>query len=96
MAARLSCLSLSLLNATGSITSQLAEDAALLHSFSGEPIRTMVLNLSSVLVGVVISFVYMWPFALLSLATIPFLGFGAEMEMVRSPKAVLFPRHEEP
>ena len=69
------------MTSSGAITSQLAEDAALLHSFSGEPIRTLVLNLASVLVGVVISFIYMWPFALLSLATIPFLGFGAEMEM---------------
>ena len=39
------------------------------------------MSLSSVLVGVVVSFVYMWPFALVSLGTIPFMGFGAEMEM---------------
>jgi ATP-binding cassette subfamily B (MDR/TAP) protein 1 len=58
---------------TGMITSHLADDAALLHAFSGEPIRTLILNLSSVLVGVIISFVYMWPFALLTLAIIPFM-----------------------
>jgi ATP-binding cassette subfamily B (MDR/TAP) protein 1 len=48
------------LRSLGSITSHLAEDAALLHAFSGEPIRTLVLNLSSVLIGVIVSFVYMW------------------------------------
>jgi ATP-binding cassette subfamily B (MDR/TAP) protein 1 len=48
------------LRSPGTITSHLAEDAALLHAFSGEPIRTLVLNLSSVLIGVIVSFVYMW------------------------------------
>jgi ATP-binding cassette subfamily B (MDR/TAP) protein 1 len=65
----------------GSLTSQLSDDAALIHSFSGQPIRQLVMSLSSVLVGVVVSFVYMWPFALVSLGTLPFMGFGAEMEM---------------
>jgi ATP-binding cassette, subfamily B (MDR/TAP), member 1 len=44
----------------GALTSQLAEDAALIHAFSGEPIRTLVLNLASVLVGVVVSLYFMW------------------------------------
>jgi ATP-binding cassette subfamily B (MDR/TAP) protein 1 len=48
------------LRSPGTITSHLAEDAALLHAFSGEPIRTLVLNLSSVFIGVIVSFVYMW------------------------------------
>ena len=48
------------LQPVGVITSQLQEDAALIHSFSGEPIRTLVINLSSVLIGVAISFAYMW------------------------------------
>jgi len=65
----------------GSITSALEEDAALIHSFSGEPIRVLVMNLSSVLVGVVISFVFMWPFALLCLFSLPAMSFGAEAEM---------------
>jgi ABC-type multidrug transport system fused ATPase/permease subunit len=69
------------LHPVGVITSQLQEDAALMHSFSGEPIRTLVINLSSVLVGVAVSFAFMWPFSLLSLALIPPMGFGAEMEM---------------
>ena len=49
------------------LTSRLSDDAAMLHSFSGQPIRTLVMTLSSVLVGVVVSFVYMWPFALVSM-----------------------------
>lgn len=62
------------------ITSQLSEDAAMIHSFSGEPIRSLVMNLASVLVGVVVSFVYMWPFALVALGVLPFMAFGAEAE----------------
>ena len=44
----------------GTITSRLADDAALIHSFSGEPIRQLVMNLASVFVGLAVSFVYMW------------------------------------
>jgi len=53
----------------------------MLHSFAGEPIRSIVLAVAGVLVGVIVSFIYMWPFALLTLATIPFMAFGAEMEV---------------
>ena len=63
----------------GSLTSQLSDDAALIHSFSGQPIRQLVMSLSSVLIGVIVSFIYMWPFALVALATLPFMGFGAEV-----------------
>ena len=48
------------LHPAGVIISQLQDDAALIHSFSGEPIRTLVMSLASVLVGVVISFIFMW------------------------------------
>jgi len=44
----------------GTITTKLSDDAALIHSFSGEPIRTLVMNLASVFVGLVVSFVFMW------------------------------------
>lgn len=62
------------------ITSQLSDDAAMMHSFSGEPIRTLIMNLASVLVGLVLSFFYMWPFALVALGVLPFMAFGAEAE----------------
>jgi len=65
----------------GMITSQLQDDAALIHSFSGEPVRMLVMNVSSVLVGLVVSFIFMWPFATLTLAVLPAMGFGAEVEM---------------
>jgi ATP-binding cassette, subfamily B (MDR/TAP), member 1 len=48
------------LRSPGTITSRLSDDAALLHAYSGEPIRSLVAAMSSVLVGVVLSFAFMW------------------------------------
>ena len=39
------------------------------------------MNLSSVFVGILLSFFYTWPMALMNLAILPFMAFGAEMEM---------------
>jgi ATP-binding cassette subfamily B (MDR/TAP) protein 1 len=44
----------------GEITSQLSDDAAMIHSFSGEPIRTFVMSLASVGAGLIVSFYFMW------------------------------------
>jgi ATP-binding cassette subfamily B (MDR/TAP) protein 1 len=44
----------------GNLASQLQEDAAMIQSFSGEPIRSLIMSLSSVLVGLIISFIFMW------------------------------------
>ena len=41
------------LHPVGTITSQLADDAAMIHSFSGQPIRLFVMNLASVVVGII-------------------------------------------
>jgi ATP-binding cassette subfamily B (MDR/TAP) protein 1 len=68
-------------HSVGKLSTQIEDDAALIHSYSGEPIRTMSMAASSVLVGIVLSFVYMWPFALMFIALLPFMGFGAHMEM---------------
>jgi len=68
-------------NSVGNLATSIEEDAGMIHSFSGEPIRTLVMSSASVLVGVIISFVRMWPFALMALAALPFLAFGAAMEM---------------
>jgi ATP-binding cassette subfamily B (MDR/TAP) protein 1 len=65
----------------GSITSQLQDDAAKIHSFSGEPVRTFFIGIASLLVGLAISFIFMWPFALLVLAITPFLAFGSRMKL---------------
>lgn len=92
----------------GSITSQLQDDAAFIFAFSGEPVRTLVINLSSVVTGLTISMICeymiyfllkvhfhvhitytlsfmldMWPFALLSIGVIPFMGFATALEMKR-------------
>jgi ATP-binding cassette subfamily B (MDR/TAP) protein 1 len=42
------------------ITSELSDDAAMIHAFSGEPIRTLFMNLASVMVGLIVAFIYMW------------------------------------
>ena len=42
------------------LTARLSDDAACLHAFAGEPVRSMSASLASVAVGVVVSFVYMW------------------------------------
>jgi ATP-binding cassette subfamily B (MDR/TAP) protein 1 len=65
----------------GSITSQLQDDSSRIHTFSGEPIRSLLTALSSVLTGVALSFAFMWPFALLSLACIPLMGLASSVEM---------------
>jgi ATP-binding cassette subfamily B (MDR/TAP) protein 1 len=65
----------------GNLATKIEEDAAMIHSFSGEPIRTFVMSTASVVVGLVIAFVYMWPVALMTLGILPFMGFGAHMEM---------------
>jgi len=41
----------------GSITSQLQDDAARIHAFSGEPVRSFIVALSSIVTGLVLSFV---------------------------------------
>ena len=56
-------------------------DAAVLHAFSGEPLRTFVIAVSSLFVGVFISLFYMWPVSLMALALLPVLGFAAKIKV---------------
>jgi ATP-binding cassette, subfamily B (MDR/TAP), member 1 len=42
------------------ITSRLSDDAALIHAFSGQPIRMLCVNVASVLIGLIVSLIYMW------------------------------------
>eukprot|EP00980_Cylindrotheca_fusiformis_P015007 scaffold4127_cov126-Cylindrotheca_fusiformis.AAC.3 len=51
----------------GKITSQLQEDAARLHTFTGEPVRAFLIA-------------FMWQFALLALVCIPFVGFARSVK----------------
>lgn len=39
----------------GALTSQLEDDAARIHAFSGEPIRSFIIAMSSIVVGLVLS-----------------------------------------
>ena len=64
----------------GQITSQLSDDAAMIHSFSGEPIRTITISLASVGCGLVVSFYFMWEFAFIALGILPFMAFGEYMQ----------------
>lgn len=64
-----------------SITSQFQDDVAVLHAFSGEPLRTFLIAVSSLLIGVIISLYYMWPVSLMALAMIPVLLFAAKAKV---------------
>ena len=67
----------------GTLTSELEDDAARIHAFSGEPIRSLLVALSSVITGLAVSFAFMWPFALLALACIPIMGAATSVEMTK-------------
>ena len=41
----------------GSVTSQLQDDAACLHAFSGEPVRSFIIAVSSLITGLTLSFI---------------------------------------
>jgi ATP-binding cassette subfamily B (MDR/TAP) protein 1 len=41
----------------GKLTSQLQDDAARIHAFSGEPVRSLLIALASVVTGVTLSFI---------------------------------------
>jgi len=59
------------LRSVGSITSQLQDDAAKIHALTGQPVRILLINVSSVVTGLIISFAFMWPLALLLLGVVP-------------------------
>uniref|UniRef100_A0A7S2L570 Bile salt export pump n=1 Tax=Leptocylindrus danicus TaxID=163516 RepID=A0A7S2L570_9STRA len=68
-------------NDVGGITTQLQEDTSVLHAFSGDPVRTLMSTITSVFLGLVVSFFFMWPFALLVMGILPVMAWQAEMEM---------------
>jgi ABC-type multidrug transport system fused ATPase/permease subunit len=65
----------------GVTTAQLSSDATLVKDFSLTPITSLLLSAASLLTGVTLSLVYMWPLALVSLATLPIMAFATEIEM---------------
>ena len=64
-----------------SLTSQLQDDAAVLHAFIGEPLRTFITAVSSLLIGILTSLYFMWPVALMAFCFVPALAFVAKARM---------------
>lgn len=67
----------------GSITSQLQDDAARIQAFSGEPVRSFIIAMASIITGVVLSLYYMWPFALLAIGCIPVMAAAVSVQHSR-------------
>jgi len=65
----------------GSITSQLQDDTGRIQAFSAEPVRSILTALSSIIIGVALSFFFMWQFALLAIGCVPVMGFATSLEM---------------
>ena len=63
----------------GNISSELQESCARLHAFSGAPVRQFLEAMTSLLSGVILSYIYMWPFALLCTACIPFMAVASKL-----------------
>eukprot|EP00934_Nitzschia_sp_Nitz4_P005837 Nitzschia sp. Nitz4//scaffold153_size53422//46055//50256//NITZ4_006766-RA/size53422-snap-gene-0.60-mRNA-1//-1//CDS//3329537277//5827//frame0 len=63
----------------GSLASQLQQDAALLHNFVGEPIRSLTIAMSAIVIGTFLSLYFMWPFGLVSIAFIPLVAVARVM-----------------
>jgi len=59
-----------------SLTSQLQDDANSVQAFTSQPVRVIVMNVFSVLLGTIISFILMWPLALGIALTIPVFSIG--------------------
>lgn len=68
----------------GKITSELQEDTTQIQTFTGDPIRQLLISSSSVLVGLVVAFYYMWPFALFTILCLPFLGWAQSLELEKT------------
>jgi len=68
----------------GNMTSELEEDAAHIQTFTGQPIRSFILAMSSISIGVVCSFFYGWPIALIAIACLPVMGWAQSLEMEKT------------
>jgi len=68
----------------GKLTSELAEDATRVQTFTGNPVRSLLLSMSSLITGIVLAFFFMWPLALLCLACVPVMGWATSLEMEKT------------
>jgi ATP-binding cassette subfamily B (MDR/TAP) protein 1 len=71
-------------NASGALTTRLASDATLVSGLVGPRLGVMAMNLSSLVAGVVIAFVYGWQLTLVLFGCAPFLMFASSMEMINA------------
>ena len=68
-------------NAVGSVAGRLSNDATLIRSKTGEPLQATFVSLAAVGIGLVISFLYCWPIALMCLVTLPIVGAALTLQM---------------
>jgi ATP-binding cassette subfamily B (MDR/TAP) protein 1 len=57
--------------AVGSITSQLQDDTCKVHGVTGQPLRILIMNVTSVFTGILVSLAFMWPVALILFGLAP-------------------------
>lgn len=55
----------------GNITSQLQDDTSKVHGITGQPIRILIMNVTSVFTGIIVSLAFMWPVALILFGLAP-------------------------
>jgi ATP-binding cassette subfamily B (MDR/TAP) protein 1 len=68
-------------NTSGALSSRLATDPALIKALTGEALARTVKNFFGVVTGLVVSLVYSWQMALMSLATFPLIMGANVMQM---------------
>eukprot|EP00968_Pinguiococcus_pyrenoidosus_P017610 scaffold1763_cov211-Pinguiococcus_pyrenoidosus.AAC.5 len=68
-------------NSVGAVTTRLSKDATLIKAKTGEPIQQLVMVMFSIGAGVVISLIFMWPLALVTLGTLPIMAAATALQM---------------
>ncbi|CAB9505477.1 Leptomycin B resistance protein pmd1 [Seminavis robusta] len=63
----------------GTLLSALGEDTARLHAFAGTPFRQLIEAAASVVLGLIVSFAFMWPFALMTIVVFVPLSVAARL-----------------
>ena len=67
----------------GATTSQLSSDVNAIKEFTLTPTTSLIMALASMLVGITLSFVFMWPIALIGCATVPIMAIATAAEMAQ-------------
>lgn len=67
-------------NTPGALASRLATDAQIVNGLTSTVVGIQVANISSLITGLSVSFVYSWALTLVSLATIPIMMIGGQLQ----------------